>query len=265
VQKLADYLASHSTPADRVLVFGFSAGAYVKEHPALAARIGNEIARERVESVLYGLAILGQPAPLDLGFLLPRVHPAAHEVRFPHPLRLMRDGCNPYPWAHVSLLQRAGLRSAYAATLRDRLALSAPPVVLRCPTGGCLFCGVAAVNRAAIEVARRGGVEAATRAVWRPVLVLPTSLGGSGPKHVDGHACPDCASAIDDVGGIGWRARARAVVSYLSQSSPQKAQRLRSILESDFPPALPGWGALPEPRSPNRNAWTHLDGLINRL
>lgn len=66
------------------------ADAYVEAHPALAARIGPQIARERVESVLFGLAILGQQTSTDLGLLLLRLQPAAHAVRFANPLTLTR-------------------------------------------------------------------------------------------------------------------------------------------------------------------------------
>lgn len=57
-----------------------AAGAYVEARPAFGARIGPDIARERIESVMLGLQILSQPVPDDLALLLPRVHPAAHDV-----------------------------------------------------------------------------------------------------------------------------------------------------------------------------------------
>lgn len=58
------------------------ASEYVEAHPLLAARIGPDIARERVESALFGLAILGQKPSGDIGLLLPRLQPAAHGARF---------------------------------------------------------------------------------------------------------------------------------------------------------------------------------------
>ncbi|UAL31251.1 hypothetical protein K8W59_07265 [Nocardioides rotundus] len=235
---------------------------YVTAHPALAARIGT-IAVERVESVLFGLAIIGQEATGDLGFLLPRLHPAAHGVRFANPLSLTRDLCSPYAWSHVTLSQRAELKKAYAAALRDRLSLSAPPVALRCPSGGCLFCGVASVPRAAIQVARGGGAQAATASVWRPVLVSPNGLGAKGPSNIAGHVCPDCNAAIEDAGAVGWPARAQAVVTYVGRENRAKAERLRAMLADDFPPQLPAWGAFN--LRPNARPWDHLRRVIDRI
>lgn len=127
------------------------------------------------------------------------------------------------------------------------------------------MCGIATITRPAIEVSRRGSVGATQLATWRAVIVDRTSLGGTpNPERVEGHVCPDCTDAIDAVGGVGWRARARAVVSYVDQSSPQKAKRLRLMLDSDFPPAMPAWGVLPEPRVPDRTPWAHLAGVIDR-
>ncbi|MBD8870925.1 hypothetical protein [Nocardioides donggukensis] len=241
-----------------------SAAAYVTAHPAYAARIGPDIAVERVEAVLFGLEIIGQTTSTDLGLLLPRLHPAAHSVRFSNPLTLTIGLCSPRPWAHVTLTQRDELRRAYAAGLRDRLAQSEPPVAIRCPTGGCVFCGLASVNRAAIEVARRGGVEAVSRAVWREVNTNPKALGSRGPERIWGHACPACALAIEDAGAIGWPARAQAVVTYLSHKSPSRAQRLRAEVEGDFPPVLPAWRVIPSPK-PSREPWAHLHKVIDRL
>jgi hypothetical protein len=118
------------------------------------------------------------------------------------------------------------------------------------------------VNRAAIEVARRDGVEAATLATWRPLLASPASLGGHGPKHIEGHACPHCASAINELVGSA-SARTRAVVAYLGRSSPQKAERLRSVLANDYSPMLPAWGALKQ--VPSLEPWAHLSQVIDRL
>lgn len=237
---------------------------YVEAHPAFAARVGPEIAVERVEAVLCGLAIIGQDEPSDLGLLLPRLHPAAHGVRFSNPVTLVRDHCSPYPWAFVSMTQRADLRRAYADALKDRLSLGQPAVPIRCPTGGCVFCGVASVPRSAIEVNRRGGVEAVAAMVWREVNTTPKALGTNGPERVLAHACPDCARSIEDRGGIGWPARAQALVNYLNRTEPKKARRLRVEVESDYPPVLPAWRVTPKAR-PSVEPWQHLRRLIDRL
>lgn len=111
---------------------------YVDAHPALAGRIGPELAVERVESMLFGLAILGRQGS-DLGVLLPRLHPAAHGVRFGNPLSLTWGLCSPYPWAHISLRKGAQLRWAYGAALRDRLALESHPWRSTAPRAGACF------------------------------------------------------------------------------------------------------------------------------
>lgn len=165
----------------------------------------------------------------------------------------------------MTLSQRTRLRTAYAATLRDLLALSAPNVAVRCPSGACLLCGVASVNRAAFEVARRGGVEETALAVWRSVNTAPVALGGHGPNSITGHVCPACANAIDDAGSVGPSARGRAVVDHVRRTKGhQRADRLRSLLSDDFPPTLPGWGAVPGAR-PSAEPWAHLRRVIDRL
>lgn len=236
---------------------------YLIERPVLAARLGPELARERVETVLHALTVLEREPGPDLGLLLPRLVSAAAGMWFSSPLALTTGLCSPYPWAHVGTGQRAELRKAYAAVLADRLALSAPPVHIPCPTLGCVFCGVASVKRAAIDVARFGGIEAASRAVWREVNTRPSALGVKGPEPVWGHACPDCAHAIEQRGAIGFPARAQALVSFVARSSIKKAERLRREVEGDFPPTLPGWGALN--LRPNSEPWAHLNKVIDRL
>lgn len=239
------------------------AQAYVEAHPALVARLG-DIAGERMESVLFGLSIIGQSASGDIGLLLPRMHPAAHGVWFSNPLTTTPGKCSPHRWAHVSLTQRAELRKAFAATLRDRLALSRPPVEIVCPSGGCLLCGVRSVERSAVEVTRRGGAEAASRAVWRPVLTSVHALGRRGPDQVSGHVCPSCDKAIRDAGGIGQHALGDAVLAHVQHTRGEtKARRLRSLLENDSPPNLLGWGALNA--RPSGSPWFHLVKVLDRL
>lgn len=239
------------------------ARAYVDAHPVLVTRLG-DIAVERIESVLFGLAILAQPVPDNLAMLLPRLHPAAHGVWFSNPLTLQPKRCSPRPWAHVSLSQRAELRKAFAASLRDRLALSAPPVDVVCPSGGCLLCGVRAVERSAVEVNQRGGPAAAAIAVWRPILTSVHALGRRGPDQVSGHVCPACDKAIRDAGGIGQVAIGNAVLAHVQHTKGEaKARRLRSLLEADYPLHLLGWGALNQ--RPSGSPWFHLVKVLDRL
>ena len=136
--------------------------------------------------------------------------------------------------------------------------------MLACPSGGCLLRGVAAVRRAAFEVTRGGGQEAAVHRVWTTVTTLPTALGGRGADHVTGHVCPPCADAIEDVGAIGPSARERAVVERVRRTlGDAKADRLKRLLTDDFPPTLPAWGAVSRPA--NAVPWSHLVSVVDRL
>ena len=147
--------------------------------------------------------------------------------------------------------------------LADRIAANKPPVGLRCPSGGCAFCGIPAVPMPAAQVLRLGGPLAAEQQVWRRITTLPTSLGGRGPNLVRGHLCPLCSEALDDVGAIGQPARARALLAYLDRTAPAKERPLRNRLADDFPPSLPAWAA--SARKPNATPWSHLRGLLDAL
>ncbi len=53
-------------------------------------------------------------------------------------------------------------------------------------------------------------------------------------------------------------------MSFVARSSVPKAERLRSEIEGDFPPALPAWRAIPDAR-PSAQPWAHLRRVIDRL
>jgi hypothetical protein len=237
------------------------------EHPFLNSRLGLPVVVDRIEWTLWGLAVIGQTmGGANVPVMLTRLYQLGQMVAFRIRTERARRECSPYPWAHVGLTERASLRAAYGAALRDRLALRAEPVVIACPSTACLMCGIATITRPAIEVSRRGSVGATQLGTWRAVLVDRTALGGGpSPKRIQGHLCPACTEAIDEVGGVGRRARGRAVAVYLSRSSRDKADRLRSLMEGDFPPLLPAWGASTPPRAANQAPWAHLQGLLNGL
>lgn len=110
------------------------------------------------------------------------------------------------------------------------------------------MCGVATLTLPPIDVSRRGSVSAQL-GTWRAVLVSRDALGAApSPERVEGHLCLACTHAIDEVGGIGWRARGHAVAAYLGRLSP-RAEELRSMFVSNFPTTLPAWGTAV--RSPN--------------
>ena len=235
-----------------------------EDHPFLSNRLGMPVVVDRIEWTLWGLAVIRQTLRADdVPVMLVRLYGLGQTVDFRSSTEQARRECSPYAWAHVGVSDRAALRAAFGAALRDRLALRAEPVAIPCPSAACLMCGIATITRPAIEVSRRGSVGATRLAMWRPVLVDRTSLGGApSPERVEGHVCPNCTEAIDEVGGMGWRARARAIVAYLHRSWPQRADRLRSMVDGDFPPQLPAWGAALSAGTPNETPWSHLGPFV---
>lgn len=256
------------------------ARALLDGHPSVRARLGN-IADERAEVALCGLALLGLPLPesvteADLSALLRHLARPGAAVRWENGARPGMSA--PRPWSHVRESARADLRAAYATLLRERLTAGSPDVILTPPTvrywepdvpapGGCLLCGVRAVTVTAAQVARLGGREAAQRAAWRPLAAAPGSLGGPrAPVSVAGHVCPPCSEALASVGAVGPTALERALAEHLPEPA---AARLRAALAQTVGtvPGLLGWGALvyaarrdkrPTPE-PNREPWGHLD------
>lgn len=210
----------------------------------------------RVRTALYALAVIGQPPPEDP---LPLVPWMRVDVSWADPEAPSRDLCNPHPWAHVTMSQRAQIREAYLLAMRSRVRLGAPAMVLPPPWGGaCLFCGLGSMSMQPIEVVRRGGRERAAHSIWRRIQTQPTALGGHGPELVDGFVCPPCREALDACGAVGVRARARAFEAYVrTHRGEAEANRVRSILDSYEVITLPGWAALGVSR-PNSEPWSHV-------
>lgn len=132
---------------------------FAHAHPFLNSRLGLPVVVDRVEWTLWGLAVIGQTMrPGDVGVMLTRLYGLGQKVSFRGSTERARRECSPYAWAHVGLSERAALRAAFGAALRDRIALREEPVVIACPTTACLMCGIATITRPAIEVSRRGSV-----------------------------------------------------------------------------------------------------------
>lgn len=260
-----DPLSVHYTRCEVCCAVHERAVAYVAAHKGLAGRWGDLGATERVEGVLYALAVIDQEPPDDLAFVLGRMMLPAMRVRFFQPDTATVGVCNPRPFAHVGMSLRAELRSSYAASLRDRLAKSAPPVVLPCPTVACMLCGITTVTRSAAEVSSQGGREAAAAIAWQRQTTTPKGLGTGGPGLVVGHLCPTCARVIDDVGAFGQTAMGWAVQNYLERSEDPRAARFRQAMGQDFPPRLRAWRGMPAPRIPNAEPWGHLRKVLDRL
>jgi hypothetical protein len=272
------------------------------EHPRVRDRLGGaDAALHRVESALYALAVLGRPvpppgrpmAPEELGALLRHLSAPGAAARWllrftPIRARDARPGtCSPRPWAHVRLSLRATLREGYAAVLRERVTLSAPPLRIPPPAltprdlagspgteavaalGACLLCGIAAVTLPAAHVAREGGRAAAASSVWRLLAASPATLGGRAvPARVVGHTCPDCTEALRSAGAVGHEAILRAVVAHLTRTGrDDDADRLTLTASGAYSvPGLVGWGALAHSAHrrekvqppPNAKPWAHL-------
>lgn len=260
------------------------AQAIVKAHPGLAGRRGPDLAVEGVESVLVALGLLGAPllgpevADRDLGLHLRHLDQAGSSVAWQG--RAVAGMCNSYPFAHVRLSERRRLRAAYAGLLRERVALTAPPVKVPPPrpepgpastisaAGGCLMCGLAAQTLPADAVARLGGADAAAREVWTAKWVSSAAaLGGRpSPAPISGHLCRVCAEAAEAAGALGPTALTLALISALA---PNAAARLDPDPMDRLalgPGQLRGWGALvadaarsqlPAP-PPGRTPWAHL-------
>lgn len=230
---------------------------YVADHEQWAASIGRYLATERVGSALTALAILGRDiADSDLGLMLPRLWPPAHQLHFASTFAARPAGhANPEPWSHVTAGDRDALRRAYAAGLRDRVALHEPAVPIPCPSGACLMCGVGSIERSAIEVSQRGGVAPTVVAVWRQV---------EGPDA--GHCCPDCWRAVDEAGAIGQTATKRAVLAYAKTTglllrTGGGLGRLRNRVE-DEDLRLPMWSESGATK-PNLFRFAHLAAALD--
>jgi hypothetical protein len=235
---------------------------YATAHPALAARLGPGIARERLVAVLNGLAILGKKPPADIGLLLPRLHPVAHQLGYRNPFRFTKGSCNPHPWAHVNMTERADLRRAYVEFGRDRISQAEPPVAVKCPSGGCAMCGINEVARSALEVTRRGGTAAVAAAVWRAVFVQVGALGRPGPSMVHGHLCPQCSDAVDQAKAVGQSAMSESIRVHLRHGTngDRRARRWEVSRSEDFPARILGWAATGQ--QPNTERWQHASRLI---
>jgi hypothetical protein len=185
--------------------------------------------------------------------------------------------CTRYPFAHVKIGQRAELRAAYAALLKERVARHAPPVKVPPPPvtdraassgplllieDGCLFCGIATQVVSAVEVAQEGHQNVASR-VWVPRRIGSTQLGLPSPATLSGFLCQVCNEAVEHVHSIGPTALERALVTVLA---PEKLGTLG--WGNTRVSGLVGWGALfvrarqqqPDPE-PNARPWRHLGDL----
>ncbi|KRC89493.1 hypothetical protein ASE25_07810 [Terrabacter sp. Root85] len=255
----------------------------VDANPGLAARLGPDTARHRVECALLALEVIGKPAPPRVDLMLRHLSVPGAQVRWvARFVPLIEAGaspatCSPYRWAHVRLGARAQLRQAYGAMLAEMVAATAPDVRLAPPfppfpqragevfaIHGCLMCGVEAQTLPAQEVSRLGGHKAAASRVWEPKRASVGSLGGrASPDYLVGHLCAPCAAAVEHVGAMGPSAMERALTEHLRATGRgEEADRL-SLGDVQ---GLIGWGALShrahrrgeKPLAGSRTPWEHV-------
>lgn len=258
------------------------AQAVVDAHPGLSAQVGPELAVERVESVLVALGLLGQALPgadvadRDLGLHLRHLDLAGSSMAWQG--RAVAERCNPYPFAHVRMSERRRLRAAYAGLLRERVALTAPPVKVPPPplegpgtatvpaeARGCLFCGLGHLVLPAAQVQRLGGRAVVSRSMWTLVVTQTDALGGRpSPARIEGYLCPRCNDAVEEEGSVGPSSLSRALLDALAADDRpairEKGERLRQEIDLDVRPV--GWGALAmceETVQPNNRPWSHID------
>ena len=249
-------------------------------HPGLAV--------EQVEGALDALAVLRQPVDLTtvptsvlvglVRHLSVRGSALGWARRFAPVWHTgARDGtCSPYGFAHVRASAREDLRRAYAAALRERIALGAPPVPLTPPRwktpppsgtvriDGCLLCGVRFVPMPAVRVVTEGGREKAARTVWTPKVTSPAALGVRvGPDQIEGYLCRECNAAVESAGSLGATAMEKAIGKHLDGDAAERwrAGTAQGLL------GLVGWGGVAyagfrrgePPPAANDTPWQHLD------
>lgn len=254
------------------------AQAIVKAHPGLAGQRGPDLAVEGVESVLVALGLLGQTLPghevadRDLGLHLRHLDQAGSSVTWQG--RAVAERCNPYPFAHVRLSERRRLRAAYAGLLRERVALTAPPVKVPPPplggpatptaeARGCLFCGLGHLVLPAAQVQHLGGRAAVSRSLWTLVLTHTDALGGQlSPSRIEGYLCPRCNDAVQEEQSVGPTSLTRALLDALTISDDLHTRETAEKLRTEGADVRPvGWGALAardSGRVPNIEPWEHM-------
>ncbi|MGJ3507951.1 hypothetical protein [Enemella sp. A6] len=253
----------------------------VHRHPVLINQLGN-VAVKAVAGALDALAAAGHPdayqqhvdTPGSVIQLIRRFEPVRQAVRFDS-----RDADadavtasttqTPTPrgsataWEHLKTGEEADtrttLRKAYAGLLDRAVARSRPAARIAPPDGGgCLFCGIGAVEMAAVTVSDLGGVAEVRSKVWRSVSAPPLLIGGrvTAPK-IKGHTCPECSKALDSAGAMGHGAMQRSFVKAMQKAG--RADDLPALVASGYQDleGLVAW-AVSGNRKPNRKPWAHL-------
>lgn len=247
-------------------------------HRSIRARFGTDNAQHRLSAAFDVCAVLGVRVPARLAenrdltvnmiMMLTEAGVGARWTSMFVPIVTGEAGtsqCAPEPWAHVSAEWRRELRAAFARVLAFRFAQSQPDQAVPCPDpGGCMLCGVGAVEMPATRVAVLGGVEGAATFAWTARSVVPSSIGGKALRgRVDGYTCPTCERAVTEAGSFGIAAMGKSLAEHLDQAGkPEQAKRVRSAVRLDELSGLVAHG-VGGGRS-SREPWEHVrlgDGL----
>jgi len=256
-------------------------------HRWLGARVGPQVAVERLVGVLVALERLGRTLPTgtvpdrELDRLTRHLAVPGLSQCWSGRVSGSSTG-HERSWQHLGEEDGERLRTAYAEMLAEKVAQNRPPERLAPPPlgpspsstlrveGGCLLCGVGTVEVSAIRIQREGGRDFASRAVWTERTVAVDQLGPSGPERVKGHLCPACLGAVERGHSMGPTAHSTALVAHLQSVGSAEAERLRDEDPvTGAQEALNGvrtyggiWYAArragrPEP-APNPTPWAHM-------
>jgi hypothetical protein len=177
-------------------------------------------------------------AKLDLGArALPDLLAACGDLRWLASPRFALRQCAASPWSHLTRHNLDAARRGYAVMLHWRTLRSAPPVTVPAPDGGCLLCGVRALQVGARAEHRRQ-VEGASPWWRRRSLRV-------GQRPLDGFVCPSCDELLEDHGGLH-----HALVAVLRDGY--------AGVPSEEPMDVIGLAWASVARRPNREPWQHL-------
>ncbi|MGO4957916.1 hypothetical protein ACTQ49_11735 [Luteococcus sp. Sow4_B9] len=244
----------------------------VRQHPAASAAFGPGGVLPRALAVVAAHEILGRPLPAatidDAEFsTLIRLFGWVSVWRWVAALDRGKMGqCAAEPWSHVPAKARSTLRERFATLVAERHAATLPPERIAPPAptaeavrraemggavgahavpGGCLMCGRAALELAALQVLQEGGAREAAAKHWHP-LALGRTVG---------HVCDACHQAVQLDGAVGPSATELALVQACRLGSRYPVGEV--ALEGITP-----WAELADRgAAPNLEPWAHLGSL----
>lgn len=205
------------------------------DHPSTTYALGGR-AVDAIESALAVLAILGRPLPdpsisdVELASMLRTMSLAARGALWQS--QPVSGRCSPRPWGVLREDVRSRLRRAFLDHQAEMVKARRPPVPVPPPPvpagpgvpveGGCLLCGVGAVEVNALKVHR------GTAHPWQfHGSMSQSALGGPDSRPVAGHLCAGCADAVR-VHGMGRTAVETSFAAAIEGRDPGLAGLVRA-------------------------------------